>query len=57
MSRKKNDLRNCKYCSHKKPDVSNLGYYCANRNSNHYLEEFKDDTVMQFCIGGNTKNI
>ncbi len=56
MARLKEDLRNCKYCSHKKPDLPNLGYYCSNRQSEHYLEKFKDDTVMHFCTGGNIRN-
>ena len=56
MARLKNDLRACKYCSHKKSDISNLCYYCANIESEHYLEEIKDDTEMHFCKGGNSKN-
>lgn len=55
MARLKSELRNCKYCNYKKIDVENLGYYCGNRKSEHYLEEIKDDTVMQFCKSGNAK--
>ncbi len=55
MARVSVNLRNCKYCSHKKADIENLGYYCSNRQSEHYLEKFKDDTAMQFCKGGNAK--
>lgn len=57
MARLKNDLRNCKYCSHKKVDIKNLGYYCSNRQSEHYLEQFKDDTDMKHCKGGNANNV
>lgn len=55
MARLKKDLRNCKYCNYKKCDIENLCYYCDNRQSEHYLEKIKDDTIMRFCKGGNTR--
>ena len=53
MAALKNALRCCKFCSYKKMDIENLGYYCSNRRSEHYMEKFKDDTIMQHCKGGN----
>ena len=55
MARIKNDMRNCKFCSHKKPDIKNLCYYCSNPNSEHYLEKIADDTLIRWCKGGNAK--
>lgn len=55
MARLKSDLRSCKLCSHKKTDIENLSYYCSNRQSEHYLEKIKDDTLMHHCKGGNAK--
>lgn len=52
---KKTELRNCKFCNHKKPDIKHLCYYCANRQSEHYLELIKDDTIMRHCKSGNAK--
>lgn len=57
MARLKSDMRNCKYCSHKKPDIKNLCYYCDNRKSEHYLEKIVDDTMIRFCKGGNCNNM
>lgn len=57
MARLKNDLRTCKYCSHKKADIENLCYYCANKLSDHYLEKIRDDTLMHNCKGGNCRNM
>ena len=54
MARLKSDLRPCKWCSHKKMDIENLCYYCSNRQSEHYLEQIKDDTLMRHCKGGNS---
>lgn len=56
MASIKNVLRNCKYCSHKKMYLRKCCYYCDNKNSEHYLEVFRDDTVMHYCKGGNAKN-
>lgn len=55
MARIKSDLRCCKYCSHRKVDIANLSYYCSNRQSEHYLENIIDDTLMHHCKGGNAK--
>ena len=55
MARVKSDLRCCKYCSHRKVDIANLSYYCSNRQSDHYLENIIDDTLMHHCKGGNAK--
>lgn len=30
-------------------------YYCSNRQSDHYLENIIDDTLMHHCKGGNAK--
>lgn len=49
MARVKSDLRCCKYCSHRKVDIANLSYYCSNRQSDHYLENIIDDTLMHHC--------
>lgn len=57
MARLKSDLRNCKMCSHKKTDIKNLCYYCSNKQSEHYMEQIKDDTLMIKCKGGNTKKL
>lgn len=57
MARLKNDLRNCKFCSHKKADIENLCYYCSNRQSEHYLEKIRDDTLMRHCKGGNCRRM
>lgn len=57
MARLKSDLRNCKFCSHKKADIKNLCYYCSNRQSEHYMEHIKDDTIMHHCKGGNCKRM
>ena len=46
MARLKNELRNCKFCSHKKTDIENLCYYCSNKQSEHYLE--KEAALMVF---------
>lgn len=55
MERLKSDLRNCKMCSHKKMNISELCYYCANKQSEHYMENIKDDTLMWNCKGGNAR--
>lgn len=59
MARLKSDLRCCKLCSHRKMDIKNLCYFCSNRNSEHYMEKIKDDSLMRQCKGGNAirKNI
>ena len=57
MVRVKSDVRSCKYCSHKKPDIQNLCYYCANRQSEHYLEKIRDDENMKWCKSGNCKKL
>lgn len=56
MAAIKNQLRCCKYCSYKKPYIKKLCYYCDNKKSEHYLEEFKDDTEIRYCKGGNDRN-
>lgn len=48
MARLKNELRNCKFCSHKKTDIENLCYYCSNRQSEHYLEKIKE--MIHLCV-------
>ena len=55
MARVKTDLRSCKFCSYKKTDIEHLCYYCSNRQSEHYLEQIKDDAAMKQCKGGNCK--
>lgn len=55
MARIKSDLRCCIYFSHRKVDIANLSYYCSNRQSEHYLENIKDETLMHHCKGGNAK--
>ena len=50
MARIKSDLRCCIYCSHRKVDIANLSYYCSNRQSEHYLENIKDETLMHLSL-------
>lgn len=55
MARLKSELRNCKWCSHRKIDIENLCYYCSNEKSEHYLTSIRDDDGMIWCKGGNAK--
>ncbi len=50
-----NAMRPCKPCSYKKMRLAKLCYYCSNIQSEHYLEDIKDDTVIRSCKGGNAK--